>query len=518
MLHSASDRSLAAIRWSLLVSLALFEGCSGTSRNATAQMRGDRFDPVRTLIVESLNQSNVASLSIAAAQDGKIVWEESFGWADKDAKVKATPDSVYPLASLSKSLTATGLMVLAERGQVNLDKPANDYLGEAKLVSFVGNADEATVRRLLLHTAGLPMHAHLFPAVGGGPPASPEESVRRYGIIVDEPGREYYYSNFGYGVIERIIARVARRGYGDFMTSDVFEPLGMRRTSVLAATVPRDAVVQCYDASERPVPQRDSDHRGASLIYSSAHDLIRYGMFHLGNRVTGQKPILRDASLKRMQAPSEVRVPDESAVDVRAAMGWAVVDLAGQRFLIASGAMPGTRSRLALIPAKNVAVAILANGEFKDDRTPWHIEWKTFSAMLPAFPEIPKFAPPAEEPFSPTPELLGEWRGTVRTPSRNLPARLIISSGRDVTLEIDGRPGKPIPIRTALPSLAFRNGVLTGPFFGRIDTADAARSPHVLFLRVRLRGQRLDGFVAAAAMNQTFVLPHWIELKKEEQR
>jgi CubicO group peptidase (beta-lactamase class C family) len=168
----------------------------GFNEQSTPAPSPERFAKVRAIILEAVQKSGVPSISIAAAADGRIVWEESFGYADKEKKVKATPDSLYALASISKAFTGTGLMVLAEKKLLDLDKPVNDYLGEAKLTAHVGNAGQATLRRMLYLEAGMPMHWNIFYATEPGRPPSQDESIRRYGIIVNEPGGEYVYSNF----------------------------------------------------------------------------------------------------------------------------------------------------------------------------------------------------------------------------------------------------------------------------------------------------------------------------------
>ena len=94
------------------------------------------------------------------------------------------------------------MLVLVERGLVDLDKSVNDYLGESKLTAFVGSAEDATVKRILVHTAGLPMHWNLIKVNGSHTRPSMEESIRRYGILVTAPGERYNYSNFGYEILE----------------------------------------------------------------------------------------------------------------------------------------------------------------------------------------------------------------------------------------------------------------------------------------------------------------------------
>jgi CubicO group peptidase (beta-lactamase class C family) len=476
----------------------------------------ERFAKARAMILETLQKSGVPSISIAAAEDGRIVWEESFGYADKEKKLKATPDSLYALASISKAFTGTGLMVLAEKKLLDLDKPVNDYLGEAKLKAYVGNADQATLRRMLYLEAGMPMHWNIFHATGPASPPYPDESIRRYGIIVNEPGREYVYSNFAYGVLGRVISRVSGKEYPEFMKEEVFNPLDMKRTSVHIAPELAAYAVQDYDAAGKPVPPLAYDHDGASAVYASVHDLIRFGLFHLKNRAPGQKPVLRPASLDLLHRPSSLNASQVSTIgEPRMAMGWGVVDLAGNHFVVASGGAPGTQTRLTLLPEKNMAVAILCNASSSDELALWKIEWETFAAMVPGFPGIP--AIPEEKPaaFVPPQELLGDWQGTVQTFQGNRTMKLSAKSGGEIAIELDGQPGGPIPINTPLGPLGFRNGWLTGLFFGTIPTEDAKRSPHVVFLRLQLRGDTLSGTVSAVAANQTFALPYWASLKRK---
>jgi CubicO group peptidase (beta-lactamase class C family) len=475
-------------------------------------LRGDRFDPVRSLIEETIRKQGVASVAIAAAQDGEIVWEEAFGWADKENRVPATPNSIYALASISKSFTATGLMVLVESGLVDLDRPVNDYLAEAKLVSHVGDPAEATVRRVLQHTAGLPSHHNIFFDGELVRPPEQDESIRRYGMVVDEPGREFVYSNFGYGVLDRVISSVSGMSYAQFMRAEVFEPLGLTHTSVHVDPALRHYAVRHYDGGS-VVPSLDFDHVGASAVHSSVHDLIRYGMFHLGNELPDQQQILSGPTIDMMHEPSDVIMPEE-ILEVRLGLGWAIVDLDGVRMVNVTGGMPGTVTRLALIPAQNAAVAIMINSGIGDAYAPWEIELATFAAMIPDLPKGPEIVP-EREPSAPLPAAMrGEWRGSVSTHLGDLPARLSVGEGRDMELEIDGRKTVPVRVRSPLGDARFKDGVFEAPFFGTIETDDALRSRHVLFLRLRKRDDVLSGVVAAVAMNQTFWLPYWVELKR----
>lgn len=490
-------------------------GREGGQAAAKAQSP-DRFAKVRSLILEALNSGGAPSISVAAAVGGKVVWEESFGFANREKGIPATPDTLYALASISKSITATGLMVLAERKLIDLDRPVNDYLGEAKLTVHAGDPRRVTVRRLLLMEAGMPMHWNIFRTREEGRPPSQDESIRRYGIVVNDQSLEYVYSNFAYGVLDRVISRVAGESYGEFMKNEVFLPLGLSRTSVHIDPELASAAAQNYDAKGNAVPPLEYDHDGASAVYSSVHDLIRYGMFHMKTGVSSRKPVLRPGSLDLLHRPSALDASASSLIgNARMSMGWGILDLAGVRFVIASGAAPGTISRLAFIPEKEMAVAVLCNASLADEFSIWKIEWETFAALIPGFPERPAIPAGKPSPFRPPQALVGEWHGSAHTYQGAVPLSLSIGSDGQASVTLDGRAGGPVPLDTPLGPLAFRDGWFSGLFFGSVPTDDARRSPHVVFLRLRLRGENLTGTVSAVAVDQSFALPHWASLERK---
>src|SRR5215813_10504490 len=146
------------IALALLLFSAFITAASARQKNSPATA----FDRVREFIKQQLTERRLPSIAVAVARDGQIIWEEAFGWADSEKRIPATAHTMYSLASISKPFTATGLMILKERGRIELDRPINEYLGKAKLHARVGDPAEATVRRVANHTAGLPPHYQHF--------------------------------------------------------------------------------------------------------------------------------------------------------------------------------------------------------------------------------------------------------------------------------------------------------------------------------------------------------------------
>jgi CubicO group peptidase (beta-lactamase class C family) len=247
-----------------------------STRPATA----DDFDGARVEIRDVMASHNIPSVVVAVAHSGKITWGEGFGWADVAKRIPATAHTPYSLASISKPVTATALMIFAERGAIDLDKPMNDYLGQQKLVARIGNVSDATVRRVADHTAGLPLHAHWFYEDESVPRPSMDERIRRYGILVTPPGESFNCSNLNYGLIEYAIERVSGKSYADDLRDEVFVPLGLTKSSVkLTPDLDDRGAVRYW--GDHGVPFYDFDARGAGTVFMSAHDLVRFGMFHL---------------------------------------------------------------------------------------------------------------------------------------------------------------------------------------------------------------------------------------------
>jgi CubicO group peptidase (beta-lactamase class C family) len=472
------------------------------------------FEPIAQLVDEKLLETGAPSLAVAVARGGEILWEQGFGWADREARIPVDEHTMYSLASISKPITATGLMVLVERGSVDLDRPANEYLGEAKLRAWLGHEDEATVRAIANHSSGLPLHYQFFYADEPGEPPPTQETIRRYGNLVTIPGERYQYSNIGYGVLDYIIARVSGCSYKDFMRREIFIPLGLTRTSVDIGPGLEQHTATRYDQKGLPIPFYDFDHPGASAIFSSAHDLLRFGMFHLKDHLADQKAVLSDESIDAMQRPTATI---EEGVGY--GIGWATKkDDCGYTTVNHSGGMAGVATLLTLVPSERIAVVVLCNASIP---LPGPVTREVLSLLLPDYGERWRQAEAekkeqgeAEKPadaFQPPPELMGEWKGTVHTYNGDLPIVLTFRDSGDVHAQLGDQ------LKTLVNEPAFKEGRLSGRMKGDIGAEDAARYPYTLHLNLTLRDDVLNGAVSAISDPQPRsgnALSYWAELRR----
>lgn len=472
----------------------------------------------REWIRAALAERSVPSLAIAVAKDGEVIWEEGFGWADRENRLPATEHTLYSLASISKPITATAAMILAERGSLGLDQPINAYLGAAKLTARVGRAEEATVRRVANHTAGLPLHYQFFYADEPYTPPPMEETIRRYGNLVTAPGERYQYSNLGYGVLGYVVERLSGRSLAEFLRTEVFLPLGMVRSSLNVAPGLEPYQAIRYGSDGVRYPDYDFDHPGASAVYASAHDLLRFGMFHLKLRLPDQRAILSETTIDAMQDPRD-NVNGTSGY----AFGWGInTDDHGYVTVGHSGGMGGVNTLLRLIPSERLVIVALANA---CSRLPFDFAEEATAALLPAYAErraqgtASGLETEPQQPFAPPRVLLGEWQGAVSTCRNDIPVTLTFFRSGDVHAQLGEQ------LKTLVNEPQAQENAFKGVLMGDIGTEDANRRPYLLHLDLTRRGRVLNGALVAITHLERDqggapgrrvgnALAHWIELKK----
>jgi len=527
------NRSMSFLMLAVVLVTACGASPTPTSVSTATADAGDPLAATRAHIEQLVADGEIPSMAVAVARDGEIIWEEGFGLADRERDIPATEHTPYPLASISKPLTATGLMILVERGLVDLDRPINDYLGEAKLQALVGDVAEATVRRVASHTAGLPLHSQHFYDDEPHRPPPQDETIRRYGNLVTAPGERYQYSNLGYGLLGYVVSRMSREDadtrhpYADFMREEVFAPLGMDHTSVHVGPGLEEGQAVKYTPEGTVVPPCDSDSPGASAVYASAHDLVRFAMFHLKDDLPNQDAILGDAAIDEMQRPSPETGPTRAWEREGSGygLGWFVgVTRDGLRVVQHSGRTVGVSTVLALVPEEDLAVVVLSN---TDNQWPDVMLIEIVCALLARQPE--EFLPPAEGAadegtLAPEREIVGSWSGLAHTYQGEIPLLLEIEESGIIHAALGEQPRTPlqqVSYRDRRPQFQNAGG---GPFLrgwmqGELDTADVNRGqPYKLWLELKLRKNVLNGSLIAFSQREIYTGPlaHWVELKRSE--
>lgn len=448
--------------------------------------------PLRDLDNDIAAHAGVPGIAVAVVRDGKMIYERAFGWADRERRLRATPKTPFAIASVSKSITATAIMQLAERGSLNLDAPVNDYLGSAKVHSPHWKAVESTIRDVMSHTGGLTTFTRWCGS--NRSPCDIDREIRDYGILVWRPEELFDYSNLGFGILGDVIARVSGAEYDSYLKKNIFTPLAMKDCGL---TTRRPSSAQYDEKTHARSPLRISGTPAASGLRCSAHDLALFGMFQLRETTSGSS-ILRFANLDRMHRA-------EPVTSGRYGLGWWTSEKGGIEVISAQGGTSDTYALLALVPSKNVAVVVVANS------------YSQFVSNLGerilgiVVPELAAPAPQPQQTATAVPQsLIGEWSGHILVLGEPVRISLSVTSAGVV----QGRLADESPVELA--NLSFRPNHFYGELAAKGGVADAPRGDFILDIDLALKDGQLMGAATShlPAGQEGDQLPHWIQLSR----
>jgi CubicO group peptidase (beta-lactamase class C family) len=477
-----------------------------------AHSQATRFNDVRKLIQDGLARDSAPGLAIAVARGDSILWMEGFGWADPEKRIPVTVNTPFYLASTTKTITATAVMILRERGRLDLNRPANDYLRAAKLWSPRWTTADATVRHLATHRSGITTFDLGCPSSTPNCPfPSMDELIRRYGVVSRPPGEYFDYSNLGYDILGEVVAHAAGKDLGAFMRDEIFKPLGMTHSTlgVDTAAAPAPAVPYYWVRGRVPHPLQKL---AASSGYSSVHDLVRFGQMHLKLRPPGARAILSRAAIDTMQLSD---VPATSTQ--RYGIGWWIDENRfGYRSVLAQGGTPGSAAWLRLIPSEQIVVVLLANKGVSFARA---VVDAAIAELLPRYAALMNATQPAQASNASTPapaaldtSFVGGWTGEVLTESGEVKMQLTVSDSGAVLATLSSRPGAS-PGRARFSGRLFRLNIT-----GDLATTDSTRGQRMFFY-LRPGDGVMNGAVTLGAGTGTLSglegrVSYWVELRR----
>jgi CubicO group peptidase (beta-lactamase class C family) len=464
-----------------------------------------QYQQIARSIRSEIKAERLTGVSVALVQDGQIVWEDGFGWADREAQLKATSRTPFSIASTTKPITTTALMTLVESGKLALDTPANEYLGAEKIRAGNVAAQRVTLRHLATHSSGLPTFFAMFPENVATQPPSIAQIIRDYGYVIALPGEYYEYSNMGFGIIADIVARRSGQDFGSYLQSNVFAPLHMEDSFLDTQLDRRREMAPRYADDGTRLPFYLTATPGSGEVYASARDLARFASLHLKSDVGKTGNVLSAARIDELHRPA---TPIASHFDY--AMGWQVYSPSqGPRVLYHGGGQSGVATEFVLVPDKGVACIVLSNrrgGKFLQG-----VRDAMLRTLVPGWEGIPMTPAPEVGPLAPAKDYLGTWRGRLIAQGRAIPIELRITSPTTVSLSLAGEAPQPVS------EVGLVSGWLSGETHGAIGTPDTRREKlEALALNLKRRGNRIAGEIVAWRKTSTSMtmLPHWTELER----
>ena len=287
--------------------------------------------------------------------DGPRTW--GFGITNVEHRLPVDADTVFEIASITKTMTATVAARLAAEARLDLDAPVRRYIPGFR-VADAGVSERVTVRDLFTHTAG--WFGEYLPPTGHGDDAIALGVAAMAGLDQVSPAGTFSYNNVSLTLAGRVIEIVAGMPYERVMHEQLFGPLDMTRTFFRAEDVLYDRLAAGHtvrDGRAVLVRSRFAEGSGgapAGGVRSTVRDLLRYAQVHLGGSAATPVP---DTAFAAMREP---RVATGPAGHV--GLSWFLEDRDGVRIASHGGATVAHMSQLALIPARGAALAILTNG------------------------------------------------------------------------------------------------------------------------------------------------------------
>ncbi len=331
-----------------------------------------------------LADTRVPSASIAVVKDGKVAYLHAYGDARLDPKTPATPLMRYKIASNSKQIAATAVLLLAEEGKISLDDPVSRF------TPGLTRAKDVTIRELLSHTSG---YQDFYPLDYVAP--FMRDAVTP-GHILDEwakkpldfePGTEWQYSNTNYVIIGQIIEKITGQPLIDFLRARIFEPLGMHSPVDIGRDKWSDQDPAGFTTYALG-PAREIPPEGNGWMYAAGELGMTAGDLALWDISLMNDTVLKPASLRDLTR--EVLL--KNGVGTHYALGLDVSLVNGHRRWAHSGGAAGFVSMNVTFPDDKISVTVLTNGE---DGAAGRIERDIESRMLAPI-EDPRTAPALE--------------------------------------------------------------------------------------------------------------------------
>jgi CubicO group peptidase (beta-lactamase class C family) len=315
---------------------------------------------------QALASSATPGLAVALVHHGQVIWAAGYGVADRTTGQPVTAATRFQAASLSKPVTAWGVLRLVGSGRVGLDDPIVGHLRRWRPPLSPFDADGVTVRRLLSHTAGLSVHGYV-----GQTPDRPLPSIVAslsgetgdgFPVeLLEAPGRRWLYSGGGYSVLQLLVEELTGRPFADYLQAEVLAPLGMTASSFQWSRTFETA--RPHDAGGRAIPDFVFAEQAAAGLVTTAPDLARF----LAAALAGPRG---EPPGRGVLSPAGVGLALTAApgTEGRWGLGYGLgLTPGGDRLAYHEGANRGWRAGLALLLDRRAGIAVLANGDAGSD-------------------------------------------------------------------------------------------------------------------------------------------------------
>ncbi len=336
-------------KFAMLATLCLFVFQPASAQNLAASPQSAQQIAVK--VDEYLNAAvrlDRFSGSVLVARDGSPVVSKGYGMANYEWDIPNTPQTAFRLGSLTKQFTAMAIMILLERGKLNVGDSICKYLSDCPAVW-----QPITIRNLLMHTSGIPNYTSFpgFMQTKAMLPTPPNDLTEQFKNKPLEfvPGEKFNYSNSGYHLLGSIIERASGKPYADFLQENIFAPLGMKQTGYdnhRSIIKNRAAGYAMLDGALVNAAYLDmSIPYAAGALFSTIEDLLRWEQSLYTENLVSRKSL------------DEIFTPFKNEYGY----GWGIGKRLDRQVIVHGGGIFGFSTFIARFPADRVTVIVLSN-------------------------------------------------------------------------------------------------------------------------------------------------------------
>jgi CubicO group peptidase (beta-lactamase class C family) len=312
----------------------------------------------------------IPSISITIVDANGPVFVKAYGWADKEASIKADENTLFYIASSTKSFTGLAAALLDHEKKIMLDDPFKKYFLPLQFKNEIG--DNVTIRNLLTHTSGLENSPLTFRAAYTGDIQQNEmqQVLKDVTVVKSTPG-QYKYDNLGYNIYGMVLQEHLHKKWQDVLQEKIFSPLGMTRTTAYVSLANKNKwplAVPYFAYSENGLTRlylqkSDNTMQSAGGLMTTPADIAKWLQVQLNNGKLNNKQVFPAQVIQQTHEPF-ANFEKGSAPFATAGgygLGWSSSTYHDEKVIYHFGGFPGFKAHISFMPGKNIGVAIFVN-------------------------------------------------------------------------------------------------------------------------------------------------------------
>lgn len=341
---------------------------------------------VSKLVHDYATKNHFPAYAFAVVLDGEILYQKASGWANIEEKIPANEETMFRIASMSKSFTTMAILQLRDAGKLKLDDPVSQYIPAMKGQVLTKDGAPITIRHLMSHQAGFPEDNPWGDRQLDDSEADLIALIEKGLSLSNSTGTNYEYSNLGFAMLGYIIHQVSGLTYDAYIKKAILEPLGMEHTTYEYTTIPKTNLAKGYRTIKGNwvnVPLlKDGIYGAMGGMITSIKDFAKYVALHQAawpERNESENKVIKRSTVREMHQPytfiglnPDYQFPSGKKLATTTSYSYGLNwmhDAENKTSIGHSGGLPGFGSNWRFLPAYGLGVAFFANHTYAPTST-----------------------------------------------------------------------------------------------------------------------------------------------------